>query len=62
MCDNQDFDDTEQLKAYSEVLQIHVHFICSVKKGKYFIAINSLAKLTTTMNYFGLLGLVYTPR
>lgn len=36
MCDNQDFAETEQLKAYSRVL--HVHFICSVKGGKYFIA------------------------
>lgn len=36
MCDNQDFAETEQLKAYSRVL--HVHFICSVKGGKYLIA------------------------
>lgn len=38
VCDNQDFVETEQLKAYSRVLQIHVHFICSVKKGQIFLS------------------------
>lgn len=62
VCDNQDFIETEQLKAYSRVLEMHVQFICSLKKSKYSIAIRSWTKLTTTMNSFGLLGFVFTPR
>lgn len=49
VCDNQDFVETEQLKAYSRVLEIHVQLICSAKMGKYFIALSSWAELTTTI-------------
>lgn len=52
VCDNQDFAETEQLKAYSRVLETHLHFICSD---------NSWAKSTAAVDRCGFLGLVYTP-
>lgn len=61
VCDNQDFIETEQLKAYSRVLQTHVHVICSVKKQGQIFHGSKAHEPNRTQPWLSLVCLVYTP-
>lgn len=54
VCDNQDFVKTEQLKAYSRVLQTHVHVIGDAKRERSPRRLGQMSKLTMFIHHGGM--------